>query len=42
MFFSEPFASNGFFSGSTVLALSKYAAILFGEGHEAAVFSTPL
>jgi hypothetical protein len=26
---SEPFASNGCFSGSTVLALSKYATMLW-------------
>jgi hypothetical protein len=28
---SGPFASNGCFSGSTVLALSKYAAIILGS-----------
>jgi hypothetical protein len=29
---SEPFASNGFFSGSAVFAFSQYAALLFSVG----------
>jgi hypothetical protein len=28
---SEPFASNGFFSGSTLVALSKYVTVLKNE-----------